>query len=173
MKKLISMLLTLSLVFGLSASAFAAEGKMTVEEAEKYLLDFVKEEVNEDGKIITTTYEFESDKDLQEVATFIAENGAKAFQQKIDENISLKDVDDSDNGQFRRLPSSPIISKTVKGDGTHTVKCEMSGLVKFNKVGNVEYLAKLSCKVDVKKGNVIAINSTSFDMPYVSTGDQT
>ena len=50
MKKLLSIVLSLVLVFSLSSTAFASEASMTVDEAKSYLENYYVTKVNSAGK---------------------------------------------------------------------------------------------------------------------------
>ena len=86
-KKILS--LVLAMVLGMSTSVFAeSEKQYTFEEARTYLLNYCGTEINEFGKTITETYQFESDDALDRNARYIVTHGVAAFHEKLNNEIA-------------------------------------------------------------------------------------
>lgn len=179
MKKFISILLVLSMVFGMSTSAFAmaheengveTEREYTLAEAKEYLLNYCKIETNEFGKELKTTYEFDSDADLERAAAYIVDYGLDAFNKKLEADI--KEYVKKEEQIIMPRETSPMsINKTISGNGTHAISGETYGLASFKTLGTVEYRAIIKYSVVVKNGKIVRFGtSPTFDIPTISGG---
>lgn len=87
MKKVLTLLLSLSLIFSFSVTASAAS-PMTFDEAKSYLQNYSVTKENSLGKGYTTQYVFDSEEDLNKAAAYIAENGLDAFNESLEAAIA-------------------------------------------------------------------------------------
>jgi len=169
MKKFLSIILVLSMVFTMSATSFATEQQMTVDEAREYLQTYNVTKTNEFGKEYSTQYIFNSEQDLEKAAAYIANNGLSAFNSALD-NAVVEAVSNEPQNTTPRLRSTDpsTANKTVSGNGNHYVSAEAYGLASFDTLGTVEYLVELGYRVTVTNGSFTDLTSISFDIPYIS-----
>lgn len=169
MRKMLSFVLLLSMVFGFSVSTYAAEPQMTVEEARQYLKSYNVTKINSEGEEYSTQYIFKSDEDLEKAATYISENGLSKFNEEL--NSEIKEVVSKEPEKMQARTTTPSVSyATVYGNGTHTVKATTQGLATFDTLGSVEYKATLQYRVTASNGVFTAVSNPTFDIPYISAG---
>ena len=168
MKKLLSIVLSLVLVFSLSSTAFASEASMTVDEAKSYLENYYVTKVNSAGKEYTVQYIFSSEDDLNSAAQYIADNGLDAFNAALDVAIEEAVSNETPAVPRPRTTTPRTAYETVSGNGNHYVSAEAYGLASFDSLGTVEYLVELGYRVTVTNGKFTNLTSISFDIPYVS-----
>lgn len=168
MKKLLSFVLSLAMIFSLSATAFAVEQTMTVEEATEYLETYCVTKENAAGKVYTTQYIFSSKDDLNSAAQYIAENGLDAFNAALDNAIEEAVRNEPPTSPRPRTTTPTTAYATVSGNGNHYVSAEAYGLASFDTLGTVEYLVELGYRVTLNNGTLSNVNSISFDIPYIS-----
>lgn len=173
------LVLVVAFVLAFSVVSFASSAdensvvgdKLSLEQAKNYLTSYCETSINEDGKEIETKYDFDNEEDLNDVAAYIAEYGLDKFNSELD--VALRNAvkqEETSMIQTRATTPSTGHAKISTSNGTHTAKILASGLVKFNKVGNVEYSIDMSYDVVVKSKKFKSINNMKFDIPYLSTG---
>lgn len=175
MKRKLLIVLSLVMMFSLSATVFAAEQTMTIEEAKEYLENYYVTKENIYGKEYSMQYIFSSEDDLNSAAEYISDNGLAAFNTARD--IAIKEVVSKeptiDSGLRATRPS--VVYRTVSGNGNHYVNGQTYGLSNFGTLGSTEYLVELGYRVNVANGAFNEINSISFDVrnlrPGVSYGN--
>lgn len=166
MKKLLSFVLSLAMVFSLSATAFAFEQTMTVEEATEYLETYCATKENAAGKIYTTQYIFSSKDDLNTAAQYIAKNGLDAFNAALD--TAIAEVVRNETPTTPRTTTPTTAYATVSGNGNHYVSAEAEGLASFDTLGTVEYIVELGYRVTLNNGTLSNVTNISFDIPFIS-----
>ena len=168
--RMTGLILVISLTCGscVFANTQSKGGDMTFAEAKDYLQNYEETAVNEEGKTYTIHYQFDTEEDLNKMASYITKYGLEAFNQKIDAQVSKHGGTVDSKSTEPKTANPPIINKIVRGNGTHTVKGEVYGLARFKSLGKIEYTAKLSYKAVVKNGKITNINDISFDIPYIS-----
>lgn len=139
----------------------------TLEEAREYLINYKEINTNEYGKEYTVEYVFDSERDLNAAAKYILDYGVDTFnhilQEKIEESVS-----NEPKYPIARTTSPTTAYETISGDGSHYVSAQTYGLASFDTLGTVEYRAELGYRVVVENGEMVEINSVSFDIPYIS-----
>ena len=168
MKKMLSVILAVIMLFSLSVMSYAKEEYMTTDEAKEYLLNYRVKETDSQGKEITTWYEFDSPEDLEKVADYIANHGLAAFDSAIEDALAEAVEAETQDVAIRPFFTDPVTAYAkISGDGKHNVYTEGTGLVKFASLGAAEYRVTLGYKVTVTNGKITGISSISFDIPQV------
>ena len=169
MKKILSTIMIVVMLFSMSAMAYAEEEHMTIDEAKKYLLNYETKEVDSRGKEITTWYSFDSVEDLEQVAAYISENGIVAFNAIVDREIK-KSLEGENDSEIQPYFTDPVTAyANISGNGTHYVKAEGKGRVECGNLGTAEYDVELGYKITVANGKITGISSISFDIPYIGS----
>lgn len=170
MKKLLSVILAISLMLVSSSMVLATERPMTVDEARAYLENYYETRVNSAGKEYTVEYEFTSESDLNGLVQYIAENGLSAFNAALEASIR-EVVGNETSTQVRPQSVQPLTAfTTVSGNGKHNVSTEAYGLTNFDTLGDVEYIVQLGYQVTVKDGEFTNLTNISFDVINMSVG---
>lgn len=168
MKKVLTLLLSLSLIFSFSVTASAAS-PMTFDEAKSYLQNYSVTKENSLGKGYTTQYVFDSEEDLNKAAAYIAENGLDAFNESLEAAIATAVANEPQRTLIMPRTTDPTtVFKTVSSDGNHYLSGEAYGLASFDTLGTVEYLVELGYRVTVSNGKFTDLTSISFDIPAIS-----
>lgn len=161
-------------VFAVSDSEISniENSSQALEDAKTYLTGYSKSNVNRFGKEYVVTYSFDSDKDLDAVASYIAKNGIDKFNEAVE--IAVEKSVNSEPASMvpqRRTPSSPTIYRTIsKSDGLKSVSGTTYGLCDFGNYGTVEYSATLGYNIRVQNGTMQSVTGTNFNIPYISSG---
>ena len=176
-RKGIAIVLSVLMVLGTSVTSFAETKEATnepstIEEAKVYLLNYCDVSINEIGREVKTTYEFLSAEQLNNAAIYIVENGLESFNEKLDREIkialekekssniaSYSSIPNLQNGVTTRESSPTSVTKTISGNGTHSVSGTTYGTAYFNTLGTGSYTAKISYKVVVSGGKISRISS--------------
>lgn len=171
--KVTSLVFVLVLVFSTTVFATSVNGgekKMTLEEAEKYITNYEKTVLNEDGTETKITFNFTNKEDLKRIAEYITEYGVKSFEKTVNEELGItnEEFQNSETPEKAVSIPVPIINKTINTNGIRTITGEYTNIVSFDKGGRVEYLAELSCRVTSKNGKITDITSLNFNMEYIS-----
>ncbi|MGF6375163.1 hypothetical protein M2140_000197 [Clostridiales Family XIII bacterium PM5-7] len=176
--RILALIVAVIFAFSITASAstvnenLGVKNKYSFAQAKEYLVSFSDISINEDGGKVITYYSFADEENLNIIAQYISEHGLEKFQRDLDaalkRAISTEELNRTQKQVMRTTPTTKYAY--VKGNGTHSVRSSASGLIKFNKVGAVEYLVELSYKAVVSGGKFVSKKNVSFDIPYISTG---
>ncbi len=166
--------LSLIFVFVFSTTAFADSSeynneKMTLAEAEEYLMNYEMAVIDSDGAEHKIKLSFTNDEKLKETANFIIKNGVEAFEEELNDGLVAVNIKSEKNKAPQKvIPSSiPVINKILKSNGIFPISGEYEGFVDFGR-STLEYVAKLSFKVTVKNKKITGINNIGFNMIDIS-----
>lgn len=148
--------------------ATTQEYKQGFEEAKEYLKSLCEVKTNEFGKEFTTVYQFETEYDLNEAATYIVENGLDEFNKAVDAAVEKFVSSEPKPELISPKSTTPtVVYETISGDGSHVVSGEAYGLASFESLGGLEYSVCLSYTVTVSNGEITGLSSINFDIDWM------
>lgn len=148
---------TLILIMSISTPVFASSTE-AFDNAKRYLQNYFVTKVNEMGKEYTIRYTFETEQDLEKVASYIARYGIENFNKTVDEGLAKVVAKEPYNVIRPRATTPTVAYATVSGNGIHSVSDVAYGYITFNEIGAMEYGVELGYQVHVNNGRMTGVS---------------